>query len=353
MGVILLDKIKVHELAKKMNAQKNKYEEALKRHQTLLDNLIREKEALSNKCENLLKRVTVAREEATRREKEVHEQASAQIAQQRELAIAQEKARQKKILEQKTKEIKEATVRGLEPEIQNLIAKQKKEIEQLKKEYDEQVKITKEQCEKRNDEERGLSSPRKKIEKSNEEDRTLNSPRNKDTKLNSPRYKSEQAIRLPKKVESPKDDEERELLSPRNRAESLRTINKNELNYDDEDDPVLNSPRYKPPAFNETNIALDRFNGLPLKFQKTFISELIKKSPNKLNQDLNLIKELLRYLLQFNQSINSIHYFSVSTNRPKESYANVNEWCQDINEVHLLSAATEILYLNNSLDFSR
>jgi hypothetical protein len=67
-------------LAKKLSSQKAKYDDALRRHQTLLDGLIREKEELGRQCESLAKRVVVAREEATRREKEVHEQAATQVA---------------------------------------------------------------------------------------------------------------------------------------------------------------------------------------------------------------------------------------------------------------------------------
>ncbi|KAK8841226.1 hypothetical protein M9Y10_027426 [Tritrichomonas musculus] len=159
-------------------------------------------------------------------------------------------------------------------------------------------------------------------------------------------------IRKAAKSSSSDDD----AYSQKNKADQLsihlpaRKDDRNRLN--DDDDDILPSPRFKPPAFNETNMSLDRFNQLPLKFQKSFISELIKKAPNKFDQGLELIKELLRYLLQFNPSINSIHYFSLSTNKTKENYTNANEWCQDINEIHLLSAATEILYLNNSLDSS-
>jgi 5-azacytidine-induced protein 1 len=141
-------------LLKKLNAQKGKYDEALCRHQALLDGLIREKEELSRQCEALAKRASVAREEANRREKEVQDQAATQIAQQRELAIAQERARQKKILEQKTREIKEATVKGLEPELQNLILKQKRDLDAIKAEHEESLRVAREAAERRCEEER-------------------------------------------------------------------------------------------------------------------------------------------------------------------------------------------------------
>jgi 5-azacytidine-induced protein 1 len=104
------------QLMRKLNAQKSKYDEAVRRHQTLLDGLIREKEKLGCQYETLAKQASIAREKANRGDKEVQNQAATQIAQQRELAIAQERARQKNILEQKTREIKAATVNGFEPE---------------------------------------------------------------------------------------------------------------------------------------------------------------------------------------------------------------------------------------------
>ena len=141
-------------MTKKLSAQKAKYEEILKRHQALMDGLIKEKESLARDCETLSKKAQVAREEATRREREVQEQAAQQIAQQRELAIAQERARQKKNFEQKIKEVKEATVRGLEPELQNLMARQKREIEAIKAEHEEALKQVRSNAERRIDEER-------------------------------------------------------------------------------------------------------------------------------------------------------------------------------------------------------
>ena len=141
-------------LTKKINNQKSKYDEIISRHQELIDNLIQEKTLLGKECENLTKRVQISREEANRREKEVQEQASAQIAQQRELAIVQERNKFKKTLEQKIKEVKEETVKALQPELETLIIKQKKEIEIIKSEKDDEIKNFKSTFERRAEEER-------------------------------------------------------------------------------------------------------------------------------------------------------------------------------------------------------
>ncbi|PIO25440.1 hypothetical protein AB205_0211520 [Aquarana catesbeiana] len=49
-----------------------------------------------------------------------------------ELMTATEKVRREKWIDEKTKKIKEITVKGLEPEIQRLISKHKQEIRKLK-----------------------------------------------------------------------------------------------------------------------------------------------------------------------------------------------------------------------------
>lgn len=141
-------------LNKKLAKQKTKYEEALGRHQQMIDTLLKEKESLAQEVQKMNKRVLVAREEANRREKEVQEAAATQIAQQRELAIAQERARNKKTLEQRTKEIKEETVKALQPELENLIAKQKRELEQIREEKEEEIRAAKAAFERRAEEDR-------------------------------------------------------------------------------------------------------------------------------------------------------------------------------------------------------
>ena len=51
---------------------------------------------------------------------------------QKEIMEAAEKIRREKWIKEKTREIKEITVKGLEPDIQRLIAKHKAEIKKIK-----------------------------------------------------------------------------------------------------------------------------------------------------------------------------------------------------------------------------
>lgn len=149
-----------------------------------------------------------------------------------------------------------------------------------------------------------------------------------------------------KKVSSRSDTEDFEVHAPNSARRPSRLLRKNDIKFYNSDEDETEDD------FHETKINIDRFNALPLRFQRTFVSEFLKQTPDKFNQDLMLIKDLLNYLLLFHEKINAIHYFSISTNKPKDSYKSATEWCQDISEIHLLSAATQILFDNNSLDKS-
>ena len=55
-----------------------------------------------------------------------------EVKKQKEIGEAAEKIRREKWIKEKTQEIKEMTVKGLEPDIQKLIAKHKAEIKKIK-----------------------------------------------------------------------------------------------------------------------------------------------------------------------------------------------------------------------------
>lgn len=55
-----------------------------------------------------------------------------ELKKQKEVGEAAEKLRREKWIHEKTQEIKEMTVKGLEPDIQKLIAKHKAEIKKIK-----------------------------------------------------------------------------------------------------------------------------------------------------------------------------------------------------------------------------
>ncbi|XP_054832996.1 centrosomal protein of 131 kDa isoform X5 [Eublepharis macularius] len=108
--------------------------EEKKRAITLLQTalLIDDKKVLSEKCEAVVTELKQVDQKYTKKIAQMQEQHELEIKKLKELMSATEKIRREKWIDEKTKKIKEITVKGLEPEIQKLIAKHKQEIKKLK-----------------------------------------------------------------------------------------------------------------------------------------------------------------------------------------------------------------------------
>ncbi|KAM6111298.1 centrosomal protein of 131 kDa [Pterocles gutturalis] len=132
------------DLGHQLRLQREQYEAAIQRHLTFIDQLIDDKKVLSEKCEAVVaelkqvdqkygKKITQMQEQHELLVSEVFLFASKQeIKKLKELMSATEKIRREKWIDEKTKKIKEITVKGLEPEIQKLIAKHRQDIRKLK-----------------------------------------------------------------------------------------------------------------------------------------------------------------------------------------------------------------------------
>nr|XP_060620265.1 centrosomal protein of 131 kDa isoform X3 [Anolis sagrei ordinatus] len=118
--------------------------EEKKRAITLLQTalLIDDKKTLNEKCEAVVTELKQVDQKYTKKIAQMQEQHELvwrtlgplceEIKKLKELMSATEKIRREKWIDEKTKKIKEITVKGLEPEIQKLIAKHKLEIKKLK-----------------------------------------------------------------------------------------------------------------------------------------------------------------------------------------------------------------------------
>nr|XP_056714725.1 centrosomal protein of 131 kDa isoform X6 [Euleptes europaea] len=118
--------------------------EEKKRAITLLQTalLIDDKKFLNEKCEAVVAELKQVDQKYTKKIAQMQEQHELvwrtlgplceEIKKLKELMSATEKIRREKWIDEKTKKIKEITVKGLEPEIQKLIAKHKQEIKKLK-----------------------------------------------------------------------------------------------------------------------------------------------------------------------------------------------------------------------------
>ncbi|XP_056627264.1 centrosomal protein of 131 kDa isoform X2 [Triplophysa dalaica] len=120
------------ELNHNFQQHKQQYEATIQRHLTFIDQLIDDKKALTERCEEVVGELKLVDQKYTKKIAQMEEQHELEIKKLKELMSATEKIRREKWIDEKTKKIKEITVKGLEPEIQKLISKHKQELKKLK-----------------------------------------------------------------------------------------------------------------------------------------------------------------------------------------------------------------------------
>ncbi|NXA87566.1 CP131 protein, partial [Melanocharis versteri] len=120
------------ELGQQLRLQREQYEAAIQRHLAFIDQLLDDKKVLSEKCEAVVAELKQVDQKYGQKINQMQEQHELEIKKLKELMSATEKVRREKWIEEKTKKIKEITVKGLEPEIQKLMAKHREDIRQLK-----------------------------------------------------------------------------------------------------------------------------------------------------------------------------------------------------------------------------
>ncbi|KAA0724980.1 Centrosomal protein of 131 kDa 5-azacytidine-induced protein 1 [Triplophysa tibetana] len=120
------------ELNHNFQQHKQQYEATIQRHLTFIDQLIDDKKALSERCEEVVGELKLVDQKYNKKIAQMQEQHELEIKKLKELMSATEKIRREKWIDEKTKKIKEITVKGLEPEIQKLISKHKQELKNLK-----------------------------------------------------------------------------------------------------------------------------------------------------------------------------------------------------------------------------
>ncbi|XP_072737389.1 centrosomal protein of 131 kDa isoform X2 [Ciconia boyciana] len=130
------------ELGHQLRLQREQYEAAIQRHLAFIDQLIDDKKVLSEKCEAVVAELKQVDQKYGKKITQMQEQHELvwrtlgpfceEIKKLKELMSASEKIRREKWIDEKTKKIKEITVKGLEPEIQKLIAKHRQDIKKLK-----------------------------------------------------------------------------------------------------------------------------------------------------------------------------------------------------------------------------
>uniref|UniRef100_A0A7M5XME1 Uncharacterized protein n=2 Tax=Clytia hemisphaerica TaxID=252671 RepID=A0A7M5XME1_9CNID len=117
---------------KQLHIQRDDYEGTIKRHLSFIDQLIDDKKVLTKRCEELVSKLKDIDQKYTAKIKQITDSHTIEMKKQKEIMEAAEKIRREKWIKEKTHEIKEITVKGLEPDIQKLIAKHKAEIKKIK-----------------------------------------------------------------------------------------------------------------------------------------------------------------------------------------------------------------------------
>ncbi|XP_075891171.1 centrosomal protein of 131 kDa isoform X2 [Nelusetta ayraudi] len=118
-------------LDKELKLQKEQYETTIFGHLSFIDQLISDKKVLTERCEGVLAELKQVDQMYSKKISQMEEQHEMEIKKLKELMSATEKVRREKWINEKTKKIKEMTVKGLEPEIQKLISKHKQELNKL------------------------------------------------------------------------------------------------------------------------------------------------------------------------------------------------------------------------------
>ncbi|TPX58588.1 hypothetical protein PhCBS80983_g03012 [Powellomyces hirtus] len=127
------------ELKSKLSLQRKEYETIIKRHLAFIDKLLAEKEELTKKCEALTGEVKALEKQFREKSVVLEEQHEKDLRQQKELWAAAEKIKREKWIQEKTKAIKDQTIKGLEPEIQRMLSQHKLQARQMEEKYREEL----------------------------------------------------------------------------------------------------------------------------------------------------------------------------------------------------------------------
>ncbi|GIM00334.1 hypothetical protein Vretimale_5477 [Volvox reticuliferus] len=120
-------------LTEMLAAQRAEYEAAVSRHMAFVDRLLADKEALSRRAQQLTEQAKAVEERQERAIAKLKEGWAAELKRQKEAWAAAEKQRREAWMQSKAAEIKDVTVKGLEGEVQKLLARHRAELSAAQK----------------------------------------------------------------------------------------------------------------------------------------------------------------------------------------------------------------------------
>lgn len=119
--------------------QKAHYEAGLERHLRLVDRLLNDKTELTKRCEILAEELKAVERKFQLKMEELQEQSSKELARQKQNWTAAERLRREAWEKEKLREIKEMTVKGLQPEVERILSERKQEKLRLEDRHREVV----------------------------------------------------------------------------------------------------------------------------------------------------------------------------------------------------------------------
>ncbi|OAD61988.1 5-azacytidine-induced protein 1 [Eufriesea mexicana] len=116
----------------KLQQQEDKYKGIVKRHQKFIEQLLSEKTDLTEKCNSLAQKVKEIEIKMQRDLKTTADRHVVELQKAKEHFAAAEKIKRERWIEARTTKIKEMTVKGLEPELRNMMEQHAEEIQRLR-----------------------------------------------------------------------------------------------------------------------------------------------------------------------------------------------------------------------------
>lgn len=127
-----MNSAQIEKLQEQFNAQlvseRKQLEGIMERNLSAIDKLIEDKKGLCEQIDELQNQLSEQRLLSEKQLSELQKKHELEISQQKMQQLSTERARKEKWMAEKTKEIREMTIKGLEPEIERLIEKNKLEI---------------------------------------------------------------------------------------------------------------------------------------------------------------------------------------------------------------------------------